>query len=303
MNFNNIPLELRSLPQWAVFRTYTDKEGKHKKVIISPVNSKFAKCNEPETWADFETAKRYCLKNRYKGLVFALTQGITFIDIDHAIDKSSGEILSEEAKQLMLLLADTYIEKSVSGTGLHLLVKGLLPENARNRNDKKGLEMYDTNRFICITGDLISGTNALKDCTDTIADINRKFIGVRPEPVAILSAGCDWSPSDTELIERIRGSKIADRFDEFYGGGFGSCSDHSSADFAFCSLIAWWTQDIAQIDRIFRGSGLYRAKWDSRRGNSTYGARLIESVLNALESTYTPRMKPKVIRVTKDTEM
>lgn len=293
MNFNNIPAELRSVPQWAVFRTYTDKENKHKKVIISPVNSKFAKCNEPETWVDFETAKRYCLKNRYKGLVFALTSGITFIDIDHAIDKTTGAILSEEAKQLMLLLADTYIEKSVSGTGVHLLVKGSLPKNARNRNNKKGLEMYDNNRFICITGDLLSGNTVLKDCTDIICDINQQFIGVRAEPVIITRAQSDWSLSDSVLVEKIRKSKIAERFEALYNGMF--TGDHSSADFAFCSLLAWWTQDTSQIDRIFRCSGLYRAKWDARRGNSTYGANLIESALQSQSCRYEPKVRKKII--------
>lgn len=303
MNFNNIPRELQELPQWAVFRIYTDNKGKRKKVIISPVNNEFAKCNEPATWTDFNRAKQYCLKNRYAGLTFALTKGITFIDIDHAIDKDTGEILSEEAKRLLELFPDTYIEKSVSGTGIHILVKGALPENARNRNDKKGLEMYDANRFICMTGDLLSDTTALKDCSDKIKEINYTFIGARAEPVICIRSTHEWSPSDSELIEKIRSSKVGRRFDELYGGGFGNCNDHSSADYAFVSLLAWWTQDTVQLDRIFRCSGLYRPKWDSLRGNSTYGARLIESVLSELKSTYTPKTTPKAVRVTVATEM
>lgn len=295
MNLNNIPAELRLLSQWACFRTYTDDEGKHKKVIISPMNSKFAKCNEPETWSDYETAKRYCMKYRYTGLVFALTEGITFVDIDHAIDKTTGEILSEEAKQLILLLADTYIEKSVSGTGIHILMRGSLPENARNRNDKKGLEMYDTNRFVCMTGDLISNNVELKDHSDIVPKINRDFIGVRPEPVLVSRTVSDWSPSDDELIEKIRKSKIAERFDAFYGGALAGFSDHSSADFAFCALLAWWTQDAAQIDRIFRASGLYRPKWDTSRGNLTYGLLTIERALQAQTSRYEPTKRLKIV--------
>lgn len=295
MNFNNIPKEMQKLNQWACFRTYTDNEGKHKKVIISPIDSKFAKCNEPETWSDFETAKRYCLKNHYKGLTFALTSGITFIDIDHAVDKETGEILSEEAKQLMLLLSDTYIEKSVSGTGIHLLVKGSLPPNARNRNDKKGFEMYDTNRFICVTGDLISSGTQLKDCTETIAEINRDYIGVRPEPIVFSRTASDWSPSDNELVEKIRNSKTRNRFDDLYRGDFGNCADHSSADFALCSLLAWWTQDANQIDRIFRCSGLYRPKWDTSRGAMTYGSLTIERALQSLSGRYEQKAMPRIV--------
>lgn len=91
MNFNNLPEEMRAMPNWSCYKTYTDKEGKRKKVIISPKDGKFAKSNLPETWADFETAKRYCLRYRYAGLAFALTGGITFIDIDHAVDKNTAE--------------------------------------------------------------------------------------------------------------------------------------------------------------------------------------------------------------------
>lgn len=138
MNYNNLPEEMRAMPNWSCYKTYTDKEGKRKKVIISPKDGKFAKSNLPETWADFETAKRYCLRYRYAGLAFALTGGITFIDIDHAVDKTTGKILSPDAEKLLALFPDTFTERSVSGTGIHILVKGSLPENALKRNDNKG---------------------------------------------------------------------------------------------------------------------------------------------------------------------
>ena len=84
MNYDNLPDEMCALPNWACYRTYTNKEGKRKKVIINPQNGNFAKSNEPNTWTDFETAKNYCRRYRYSGLTFALTGGIVFIDIDHA---------------------------------------------------------------------------------------------------------------------------------------------------------------------------------------------------------------------------
>ena len=59
MNYDNLPDEMRTLPNWACYRTYTNKEGKRKKVIISPQNGNFAKSNEPNTWTDFETAKNH----------------------------------------------------------------------------------------------------------------------------------------------------------------------------------------------------------------------------------------------------
>ena len=103
------------------------------------------------------------------------------------------------------------------------------------------------------------------------------------------------------MLEKIRDSRIAERFNKLYNGDFDGTVSHSSADFALCSILAWWTQDVSQIDRIFRSSGLYRPKWDTYRGTSTYGQITIENALNALKSAYTPRQR--VVRLTTGTEM
>lgn len=283
MNFNNIPVEMRALKQWVCYRTYTAKDGKRKKVIISPVNGKFAKCDEPETWTTFEHARRYCERYRYEGLTFALTKGITFIDIDHAVNKDTGEILSKEAKELLAIFPDTFIESSVSGTGIHIIVKGSMPNDALKRNDSKGLEMYDTKRFVCMTGNLLSDTTTLKDCTKSIADINYTYIGKKKayEPIFTQS-----TKSDNDLVQAIENSRQGDKFRRLYRGDISGYESHSNADFALCSILAWWTNDYSQIDRIFRNSGLYRDKWDSRRGSLTYGVMVIQGAM----SSHPPRV-------------
>lgn len=289
MNFNNLPEEMRSMPNWACYRSYKAADGKQKKIIISPVDGKFAKSTQPDTWTDFESAKRYCQRYRYTGLTFALTKDIVFIDIDHAIDKETGEILSPEGRQLLSLLPDTFSERSVSGTGIHILVKGNLPENALKRNDAKGLEMYDTARFICMTGDLLSSTSEIKDYSDAIEQINYKFIGKRKTYTPIYTQS---TKSDGDLVDAILKSRQGDKFRRLYDGDTCEYSSHSNADFALCSILAWWTQDISQIDRLFRNSGLFRDKWDRHLGGSTYGNITIENALRA--------QPPRVFRFSKD---
>jgi len=287
MNNNNIPAELKALKQWCVFRTYLDQEsGKNKKAIISPVDGKFAKSNEPETWDEFNKAEYFRKRFRYKGLTFALDKGITFIDLDHAIDKESGEIISPEAKRLLELLPDTFAERSVSGTGIHILFKGTLPDDALKRNDEKGIEIYSERRFICMTGDLIDNRGELLDYSDRIADIAYEFTGKRPPPREYTPIAA--TATDNELIEQIRNSRQAAKFNELYGGNTSGYPSHSNADSALIFTLAWWTQDPAQIDRIFRSSGLYRDKWDSLRGGTTYGGLLIDDAL----SRVTPRTPP-----------
>lgn len=178
MIYSNIPQELQVLKQWCVYRSYYDKnKQKYKKVIISPVTGKFAKSNEPDTWADFRTAERYCEKNHYGGLVFALGEGITFIDLDHAVDKATGVVLTTDAQELLQIFSDTYAETSLSGTGIHILVRGTLPPDAMKKNDKRGVEMYSRYRFMCMTGNLLSDTTKIKDYSDILLRVNEEYVG------------------------------------------------------------------------------------------------------------------------------
>ncbi|MDR3022236.1 MAG: hypothetical protein LBU60_06165 [Clostridiales bacterium] len=80
------------------------------------------------------------------------------MDLDKCIDTSTSNITNQKAQQMLSLLPNTYTEKSVSGRGIHILCKGNLPKDCYHRNDKDGIEIYDTNRFICMTGDLLNDT-------------------------------------------------------------------------------------------------------------------------------------------------
>ena len=65
----------------------------------------------------------------------------------------------------------------------------------------------------------------------------------------------------------------------------------SEADLAFCSHLAFWCgRDIAQMDRLFRHSGLYRDKWDRPQSGSTYGQITLEKAVSLCSSTYQPVM-------------
>jgi hypothetical protein len=289
--YAHIPRELKNLDQWTVYRTYPDKEnGKLKKIIVSPVNSSFAHSDKPETWVSYAQAKAYAERYRhYKGLAFALKEGVTFIDVDHAIE--NDVIVSPEAKRLLKLLPDAYTEKSASGTGIHILLKGALPNDAYRRNDGKGIEMYDKRRFVCMTGETLGGGREIKDYSDRIADIAYEFAGRRP-PVreyAVLPA----TQTDRELIERISRSRSAVKFNALYKGDISAYSSHSHAESAMVFMLAWWTRNPAQIDGIIRSSGLIRPKWDERRGNGTYGGMLIDEALATVRQREQPQFGEK----------
>lgn len=272
----SVPEELKARRQWVCFKAIPTA-GHWGKKMISPVTGGYAKSNSPATWTDFESAVRYAEENNMDGLAFALTEGIVFVDIDEYQNKS------DEVKCILIALClelDTYTETSVSGKGLHFLCKGNLPENARKRKDEYGLEMYDTLRFVCVTGRVMGKKKALADLSERIGDINERYMG---KPIELLPAKRrKATESDNALIERISKSKQGEKFQKLYSGDWTGYESQSSADFALVRILTIWTQDESQIDSIFRSSGLYREKWDSHGGY--YGQRTIRRALDLAQA-------------------
>ena len=212
------------------------------------------------------------------GLSFVLTEGIVFVDIDDYEQKS------DEVKSVLMALCDeldTYTETSVSGKGIHFLCKGKLPENARKRRDEYGLEMYDTLRFVCITGNVLGEKKSLADLSDKIGEINERYLGKRlkMKPATRQKA----MQTDKEIIARISNSVQREKFQRLYDGDWSGYESQSSADFALVRMLTIWTQDESQIDSIFRSSGLYREKWDKNGGY--YGKRTIRRALDMAQSS------------------
>ena len=94
--------------------------------------------------------------------------------------------------------------------------------------------------------------------------------------------------SDEEILTLCRKARNAAKFSDLFDAGHTAAydGDDSSADLALVSIIAFYTQDENQIDRIFSRSALYRPdKWGKR---SDYRRRTIAKVLDQLTETYTP---------------
>jgi hypothetical protein len=93
---------------------------------------------------------------------------------------------------------------------------------------------------------------------------------------------------DEEVIALCRKARNAAKFADLFDAGHTAAydGDDSSADLALVSILAFYTQDEEQIDRIFSRSALYRPdKWGKR---SDYRRRTIAKALDRLTETYTP---------------
>jgi hypothetical protein len=100
-------------------------------------------------------------------------------------------------------------------------------------------------------------------------------------------AGPPPERSDEAVIELCRKARNAARFSNLYDAGDTSAygGDESRADQALASMLAFYTQDPAQLERLMSASALgRRAKW---RNRPDYRQRTIAKALGGLRETYT----------------
>jgi len=295
-----IPAYLTSVDHWVCWRL-ENRKGEPTKVPIDPHSGRRASSTDPTTWASYAEARRGEGRFRARGVgyVFTAEAGIVGVDLDHCRDAQTGAI--EEWAQEIVDELGSYSEFSPSGTGVHVFCRAALPPGGRKRG---GIEMYSEGRFFTITGQHLDGTPiTLEERTAELAELHARIFAKPKEDAP--SNGRDGNPSslagtvdlaDGDLIEKARRAKNGATFWSLWNGDTSAHSgDDSVADLALCCHLAFWTaKDPARIDRLFRRSGLFREKWDARRGAESYGERTIRTAIEHTSETYTPRAIPVV---------
>lgn len=289
---NNIPAELRAEARWVCWKR-VERDGRATKIPIDASSGRMAKSTDPATWATFEDAVAAARRLGCDGVgfVFGPDRAFTGLDLDHVME---GGVLADEHRWVVEE-AGTYTEVSPSGDGLHLIFMGSKPEGAE-RCRRGNVEMYDHDRFFTVTGDVFEGHGSLGSNPDVVERAYRTWI--EPEAASEPSGSSQMSLGDGEtaltdvdLVERMCASRSGAAIRALMAGDVSAQGgDHSAADMALCSHLAFWCAgDAERMDRIFRGSGLMRDKWDSRRGDTTYGAQTIERAIAQAGDFYRPR--------------
>lgn len=294
-SLENVPFELRAEARWVCWRR-EERGGKTTKLPVCAATGRMAKITDPTTWATFGDAVAAVARWRCDGVGFVLgpDRAYTGLDLDHVL--ADGAL--DPAYRWVVDEAGTYTKVSPSGDGLHLIFRGSKPAGAeRSRRGQPGgivVEMYDHDRYFTVTGDVFEGHGAITENPLVVERAYRRWIepegtcgqralksdlpdGPDAPGAAVAAVEGAESSGDSELIERMCSSRNGGAIRTLLAG---DCSaqggDHSAADMALCSHLAFWCAgDAVRMDRISRASGLMRDKWDSRRGGITYGAQTI----------------------------
>jgi hypothetical protein len=234
LRFSKLPAELRQQGRFCVYREVPNGNKKPSKVPYQPHNIKLkADVSKPETLSDFDTAVDALRKGKFDGINAVCSPEFTFVDLDKCVENGN---ISDEAYRIVGSLPKTYWELSPSGTGLH----GIFHCDGEFPALKVGnVEAYSGRHFMSVTGNQVPN-GAKKIAKATITD----FEQLRPAKSVV--AAVNESNKITHLLAG-----------DFTAAGFPSASE---ADLSLCSTLARKGLGRAEVESIWRSSGLNRDK-------------------------------------------
>jgi putative DNA primase/helicase len=300
----NIPNELKALPQWVLYRlVWDDTKNKWTKPPFQP-NGKKASSTDKSTWLSYEQACKACEQGKFDGIGFSFSESDPYagIDLDDVRDKDTGKILYQWAENIIAQFG-SYCEVSPSGTGVHILVRGIVNKGKRVYLNPDGtrytgkmvdkpsnlpaIEMYSSGRYFTVTGDTLYGLITIENCQDTLNAFYQQYEQI-PEPTTYPKEG-----PVTSIIEKALRAKNGSVFSSLWRGDWQAYGSQSEADLALCNILAFWTnKDPQEIDSLFRQSGLYANDTRIKPGNTPkwdrddYRIRTIEKAIASCHETY-----------------
>lgn len=267
---DNIPGFLRALPfaNW-IAEPKPGAPGKFNKAPRNPRTGFKVGANDSNNFGSFNDAIEGLESGKYSGIGVLVTDGVVGLDIDGLGQQSS------EVKDLVrrALAAGAYCEKSPSGDGLRLFVRGALPGTGRKH---EGLEIYGKARFLTVTGASLNKQPANLIAGQWLIDEFLKFMpdnSVKDKETAqpkTTQAGDANLTTVTRLAEYMATKEPSLHAGEWKqvdtGLGVVGYSSQSEADFAYLGAcvrqLEAWRVDHNEMPEIaleaFKCSDLYR---------------------------------------------
>ena len=287
VQFEKIPQYLKDNGQFCNWR-YELRGGNQTKVPYMSGTKRKANVDDPTTFVAFDTAAS---ATGYDGIGIRVSGSIVGIDLDHCMEE--GKLLPW-AQEIVDRFGATYIEISPSGEGIRIfsLLLGGFEYDTQTYYIKKGnIEVYipgHTNRFLTVTGNTINGADVAETADALVWLLDTYMLRPTPPTPAVAAPGESYL-SDEDVISKAASSKNGEKFKRLWNGDITGYKSQSEADAALVSILAFWCSgDKAQMDRLFRQSGLMREKWDSLRGADTYGYISIEKAVSRMTDYYKP---------------
>ncbi len=280
-DFTHIPRELRTLARWVCWRLI-ERDGKWTKLPVMPSGTS-ADSTNPATWRTFDEVVAAYQRGGFDGIGFVFAGNFWGADFDHVTDADGRFLDSTIEDEVRALAVGAYCERSVSGTGVHVigLYRG---EPLRGKNPADEIrEAYVTARYFTVTGRPVPGIPSATTLEDTTA----QFLAWRAKHFTpddkttttaasqtTMAGACsldDLIPAERDAI--VTGRTHDPRFDALWRGEptgqlkANGSPDGSAADYDFLCCLVRVTdcRDMDRLELMARCSALYRDKWDDHR--------------------------------------
>jgi hypothetical protein len=152
-DFERMPDELKQLKNWVVWRFLPPKSASSKwRKVPFQVNGKPASSTNRSTWGGFDECCDAYARGGYSGIGFVFdgepdNDGLVYAGVDFDHQACEGEMAVQTAEWVDSL--GSYVETSVSGTGMHVILKAQpLPSGISH----DGIELYTSGRYFTMTG-------------------------------------------------------------------------------------------------------------------------------------------------------
>lgn len=281
--FENIPTLLKETPQWVLWHSRKRKK-KDGSFYLSKepvnINKEFGfKWDNKNYLYTFSEVQEAYTKGNFNGIGFVLfpNDDIVCVDID---DLENTDALPAEIYNLTIY---SYAEKSPSGNGIHLWIRGRKPHWIGTK--KNGIEFFGgQTKFITVTGDTLNNLEILPQ-QNLIDMIAKDYFG-KPSTANHKNTRTNINNNqlnDDELLNKMFSSKKGEEIKSLWNGNLESYAfDDSSADMALANHLAYWTNgDFERIQKLMFQSKLAREKWFTHK---TYLAVTIEKAVAGIKN-------------------
>jgi len=180
--------------------------------------------SDPANWRDADAVQLACDDPRLEGPGIVLqheddpyadwADPFYVVDYDDVRDPETGEVHPLAAEHVDD--AESYADISTSGTGVHILAKGTLPDDVKTISGAPlpdhdafpdaEIEVYDGKRFVAMTGDHVVGTPTVAtEAQEFLDDVVDAFVSEEERrPSTPRPDGEDWEPEyDSEELEDL----------------------------------------------------------------------------------------------------
>lgn len=277
--YSNIPLELRVLKQFVLWRYEDVGAAKPAKIPYQPSGQR-ASVTDSNTWSTFDSVLKHVGSYSGIGFVFSDHDPYSGIDLDDPSFLADGVTPNPNYqidfnRQIKIAHEfDSYSELSPSGKGLHIIIKGKVPDGKRTNY----IELYPHGRYFTMTGN-VHNNKPIADHNELLNTLWAQMGGVNKSIPTIVTDTAETEADDI-IVARASNAVNGEKFLKLHNGDWlNMYPTQSEADYAYIDMLAFYTQNRAQITRIFKNSALMRDKANKRK---TYLSSMVNNAFDRI---------------------